>query len=54
MATKKKAQKPDAGKTARRVARNVVGIVKAARPIESDPRKKKPKHKIDPQSDAEA
>ncbi|MBI2689648.1 MAG: hypothetical protein HYX27_25340 [Acidobacteria bacterium] len=54
MAAKKKPQKPDSGKTARRVARNVVGIVKAARPIESDPRRKKPKHKKDPRTGAEA
>jgi len=45
MATKKKVQKPDAGKTVRRVARNVVGIVKATRPMEPSTRKKKPKHK---------
>jgi hypothetical protein len=45
MATRKKVEKPDKGKTARRVARNVVGIVKAARPMETDSRKKKPKHK---------
>lgn len=45
MAKKKKIPPPDAGTTARRVARKVVGTVKAARPIESDPRKKKPKHK---------
>jgi hypothetical protein len=45
MATKKKAQKPDPGKTVRRVARNVVGIVKATRPMETAGRKKKPKHK---------
>jgi hypothetical protein len=49
MATKKKVSPPDAGKTARRVARNVVGIVKASRPIEADSRKKKPKYKKDPQ-----
>ena len=53
MATKKKTEKPDAGKTARRVARNVVGIVKAARPMETDSRKKKPKHKKETVSDAE-
>jgi len=45
MPSKKKVEKPDAGKTVRRVARNVVGIVKAARPMETDARKKKPKHK---------
>lgn len=45
MTTKKKVQKTDAGKTVRRVARNVVGIVKAARPIETERRRKKPKHK---------
>ncbi len=45
MPTKKKPQKPDPGKTVRRIARNVVGIVKAARPMETDSRKKKPKHK---------
>jgi hypothetical protein len=45
MATKKKPEKPDAGKTARRVARNVLGTVKPSRPIETDSRKKKPKHK---------
>lgn len=45
MPAKKKPATPDAGKTARRVARNVVGIVKATRPIETDVRKKKPKHK---------
>lgn len=45
MATKKKVEKPDKGKTVRRVARNVLGIVKATRPIEPDSRKKKPKHK---------
>ena len=54
MATKKKALKLDAGKTVRRVARNVVGIVKPARPIETDPRKKKPKYKQDPQSEQDA
>lgn len=54
MATKKKVKGPDAGKTARRVARKVVGIVKAARPIDPDPRKKKPKYKKDPQADADA
>ena len=48
MATKKKARKPDAGKTVRRVARNVVGIVKATRPMEPATRKKKPKHKEQP------
>jgi len=53
MATKKKVA-PDAGRTARRVARKVVGIVKAARPIESDPRKKKPKHKTDPQAETDS
>lgn len=45
MATRKKTVPIDAGKTARRVARKVVGTVKPARPIDSDPRKKKPKHK---------
>ncbi|MBL8238986.1 MAG: hypothetical protein JNM66_16305 [Bryobacterales bacterium] len=45
MPTRKKVEKPDKGKTARRAARNVVGIVKASRPIDSDSRKKKPKHK---------
>ena len=53
MATRKKPKMPDAGTTARRVARKVVGIVKASRPIDPDPRKKKPKYKKDPQSDAE-
>jgi len=54
MAAKKKVKGPDAGKTARRVARNVVGIVKAARPMDSADRKKKPKHKkqLGPDSDA--
>ena len=52
MATKKKSKPPDAGKTVRRVARNVVGIVKASRPIEADPRKKKPKYKQDPQAES--
>ncbi|MFN0106269.1 MAG: hypothetical protein ACKV2U_29780 [Bryobacteraceae bacterium] len=52
MATKKKARKPDAGKTVRRVARNVVGIVKAARAIEPDTRKKKPKYKKAPDAEA--
>ena len=48
MPSKKKLPPPDAGKTARRVARNVVGIVKPSRPIDADPRKKKPKYKPDP------
>jgi hypothetical protein len=52
MATKKKPKPPDAGKTVRRVARNVVGIVKASRPIEADTRKKKPKYKQDPQAES--
>ena len=54
MAAKKKTQKPDAGKTVRRVARNVIGIVKAARPMETDSRKKKPKHKKEAGPDTEA
>lgn len=54
MPSKKPPKPPDAGKTARRVARNVVGIVKPARPIETDPRKKKPKYKRDPQSESDA
>ena len=54
MATKKKAQKPDAGKTVRRVARNVIGIVKATRPMETDSRKKKLKHKKEVGPDTEA
>ncbi|HEU0118917.1 MAG TPA: hypothetical protein VFQ91_00205 [Bryobacteraceae bacterium] len=54
MPTKKKQEKPDAGTTARRVARKVVGIVKAARAIDPDPRKKKPKHKPDPLREAES
>lgn len=54
MATKKKQKKPDAGKTVRRVARNVIGIVKAARPMETDSRKKKPKHKKEAAPDTEA
>lgn len=54
MATKKKPKQPDAGKTVRRVARKVVGIVKASRPIDPDPRKKKPKYKEDPATDSEA
>ncbi len=53
MATRKKPKMPDAGTTARRVARKVVGIVKASRPIDPDPRKKKPKYKKDPQVDTE-
>lgn len=52
MATRKKTAPPDAGKTARRVARKVVGAVKPARPIDPDPRKKKPKHKKDPADEA--
>jgi hypothetical protein len=48
MATKSKVKPPDSGKTVRRVARNVVGIVKPSRPIDADPRKKKPKYKPDP------
>lgn len=54
MAAKKKVEKPDAGKTARRVARNVIGIVKAARPIETDARRKKAKHKKEVGPDSEA
>ena len=54
MPTKKKVKKPDPGKTVRRVARNVVGIVKAARPIEPDSRKKKPKHKKEVAVDPDA
>ena len=54
MATKKKAKRQDAGKTVRRVARNVLGIVKAARPMETDARKKKPKHKKEVGPDTEA
>jgi len=54
MATKKKPKGPDAGKTVRRVARNVVGIVKAARPMETDSRKKKPKHKKEVGTDIES
>jgi hypothetical protein len=48
MATKKRVKKPDAGKTVRRVARNVVGIVKPTRPMETGTRKKKAKHKGQP------
>ena len=47
-------KEPDAGKTVRRVARNVIGIVKAARPMETDSRKKKPKHKKEAGPETEA
>jgi hypothetical protein len=49
MATRKKrAKKTDAGETARRVARKVIGQPKPARAIEPDSRRKKVKHKKDP------
>ena len=54
MPRKKKVEKPNAGKTVRRVARNVIGIVKAARPMETDSRKKKPKHKKEVAVDPDA
>lgn len=48
MATRKKTKPPDIGKTVRRVARNVVGIVKASQPIEPKNKRKKPKYKAHP------
>lgn len=53
MPVKIKLPKSDPAKTARRVARAVVGPVKSAQLIESDPRYKKPKHKKDLLKDAE-
>lgn len=53
MQAKIKLPKSDPGKTARRVARAVVGTVKPAQLIESDPRRKKPKYKKDLLKDAE-
>ena len=48
MATKKAAKKgPNRGTTARRVARNVVGIVKNSQVIEPKQKRKKEKHKQD-------
>jgi|GEM_PF-2077209 len=51
MATRKKPKPPDIGKTVRRVARNVVGIVKASQPIEPKDKRRKPKYKADPMAD---
>jgi hypothetical protein len=48
MATRKKPTPPDSGKTVRRVARNVIGIVKPAQTIEPKDKRKKPKYKTDP------
>lgn len=48
MGTRKKPKPPDAGKTVRRVARNVIGIVKPSQPIEPKDKRKKPKYKPDP------
>jgi len=53
MPIKIKLPKSDPAKTARRVARTVVGTVKPGQLIESDPRRKKPKHKKDLLKDAE-
>lgn len=53
MPVKIKLPKSDPAKTARRVARAVVGTVKPAQLIESDPRRKKPKHKKDLRKEAE-
>ncbi len=53
MPVKIKLPKSDPAKTARRVARAVVGQVKPAQLIESDPRRKKPKYKKDLRKDPE-
>lgn len=47
MAKRKKSKAAETGAKVRRIARNVVGAVKAARVIEPEGKKKKPKHKQD-------